>query len=136
MLDLRALLCEQLLYAVTLPRRVHFRKLTFVFVVDRLLDRTDGVEQGAVARLLSCRVDQRGFHRDEPLLNETADVTHHGFLFSADGATDGDVAGAALIILPIFDVEQVGIDGQLARGEVEREDLIWQREVVFDCVAL
>ena len=136
MFDLRMLFGEQLLHSVAFPCRICFRKLTLVFVINGFLDRADGVEQRTIARFLARGIHQRRLHRDEPLFDESADVAHHSFLSSANGAPDGGIAGAALIVLSVLDVEQVGIDRQLARGEVKGEDLIWQREIVFDRVAL
>ena len=68
---------------------------------------------------------------DETLLLQHVHVLFHGVLaVDADSRADGAVAGIALVGPAVLQVEEVGVDRQFSRAEMQGEDLIGQHEIM------
>ena len=97
-------------------------------VIHRLLDGTDGELQGAIPHLAGLGTHLGGFHVDELLVLQLPNVLGYGVGAHARVLTDLPDAGPALVGFPVLAEHQVGVDGQLAWGKPQGEDLIWQKK--------
>ena len=105
-------------------------------VIDSLLDRTDGVEQIAVALQAIPGGDCRVLCTDELSILQLAHILVDGVLTHLYCAADSLVAGPALVGTTVLTAEQIGVDCQRIGGETQQEYLIGQLEVVLDRITL
>ena len=100
------------------------------------MDRTDRIEQIAVAHQTCLCFYLRRFRVDQSLLFQLPNVlgnrvgTHAGIL------ADPPDTGPALMRFPVLTEHQVGVDRQLARGKPQREDRIGQKKIVAQRAAV
>ena len=114
---------------------VEFVQHFAVMVVDGFLDRSDGVAQTSVAELTVPRSDGGRLCSDEALLLQTLYMLRYRLFAQPNCIADGVVAGIALMSHSVLTAEQIGIDHNFSVAQAETENLIGQREVVFDRVA-
>ena len=93
---------------------IHLRHLLFVELIQRQLDRTDGVEQIAVALQTIPGGDACALRTDELSLLQFTHILADDIGAHPHCSADGFVAGPALIGTPAFTAEQVRVDGQRA----------------------
>ena len=118
---------ELFLFLCLDPLRLHA-------VAERFLHRAEGIEQGPVVLLAVLQRDGRGLRRDELLVAEALHTLPYGVLRELHRLADGRVARVALVRDAVLAAHQVAVDRDLSRRQVQREDLIRQREIVFDRV--
>ena len=82
------------------------------------------------------RDDGAGLGADEPLLLQTGHILPHGVFAQPHRPTDGVVAGMAPIGSAILAAQEVVVDGDLVRSEVEIEDFVGDEIVVLIRVTL
>ena len=104
----RECLCDSLTFSC----HIHLRHLLFVELIQRQLDRTDGVEQIAVALQSVSRGDGRSLCTDELPLLQPAHILAGSVGAYPHCSADGLVAGSALVGVSILTAEQIGVDGQ------------------------
>ena len=97
-------------------------------VVDSFLDGTDGELQGAVSHLAGLGTHLGWLYVDEAPLLQLANVLGHRVGAHAGVLANLPDAGPALMGFPVLAEDQVGVDGQLAWGQSQGEDLIWQKK--------
>ena len=84
--------------------------------------------QGAVSYLAGLGAHLGGFYIDEQLFLQLANVLGNRVGAHPGVLADLPDAGPALVGFPVLAEHQVGIDGQLAWGQSQREDLIGQKK--------
>ena len=119
---------------MTFSRRVHLRQLLVIELIQSQLDRTDGVEQIAVALQASLGGDCRTLCTDEPPLLQFTHILADGVGTHLYCVADGLVAGPALVRFPVLAAEQIRVDGQCAGRQAQQEYLVGQLEVVLDWI--
>ena len=112
---------------MTFSRRVHLRQLLVIELIQSQLDRTDGVEQIAVALQASLGGDGCVLCTDELPLLQLAHILADGVSAHPHCVSDSLVAGPALVGLPVFTAEQIGVDRQRTRRQAQQEYLVGQR---------
>ena len=122
----RECLCDSLTFSC----HIHLRHLLFVELIQRQLDRTDGVEQIAVALQTIPGGDACALRTDELSLLQFTHILADGIGAHPHCSADGFVAGPALIGTPAFTAEQVRVDSQRAGRQAQQEYLVGQLEVV------
>ncbi len=85
----------------------------------------------AVALLTGFCNDTGGFDLDKAFVCKLEDVLLNGVRTHTNCLTNSFIAGIALIRFAVFAVEQVRVDGDFARTQIETEDFIWQRKILF-----
>lgn len=120
------LLCER---AFTLS--IQLRELTFVQIVERGLHGNDPVAERAVVLEMLLRDDGGALRLDEQLLLQLADILANGVAAHAGRLGDLVRADDAVKRFAMLAIEQVGVDRERARREMELKDLHRQREKVF-----
>ena len=112
---------------MTFSRRVHLRQLLFVELIQSQLDRTDGVEQIAVALQASLGGDGCVLCTDELPLLQLAHILADGVGAHPHRSADSLVAGPALVGVSVLAAEQVRVDSQRTRRQAQQEYLVGQR---------
>ena len=105
-------------------------------VVDSFLDGPDGELQGAIPHLAGLGTHLGGFHVDELLVLQLPNVLGYGVGAHARVLTDLPDAGPALVRFPVLAEDQVGVDGQLAGSQSQREDLVGQKKITAQRAAV
>ena len=100
------------------------------------LDGQDPVEQISVPLHAAFGVDTGGLGGDERLFYQLANILSYRVLAHANRFADGLVAGPALVGLSVFPKEKIAVHRQLSGAQVQREDLIGQRKIVFSGISL
>ena len=85
----------------------------------------------AVALLTGLGDDAGGLDSDKSFVSKFKDVLLYCVRTHANCLSNCFVAGIALISFAVLAVEQVRIDGDFSRTQIETEDFVWQREIVF-----
>ena len=111
-------------------------KLSFQVVIHRLLDRTNGELQGAIPHLARFRAYLSGFYVDELPFFKLANVFGHRVGAHARVLANPPDAGPALMRFPVLAENQVGVDGQLAGSQSQREDLVGQKKITAQRAAV
>ena len=124
--------CECRCDSLALSCHVHLRQLLVVELIQCQLDRTDGVEQIAVALQSVSRGDGRSLCTDELPLLQPAHILAGSVGAYPHCSADGLVAGSALVGVSILTAEQIGVDGQRTGRQAQQEYLVGQLEVVLD----
>ena len=94
------------------------------------LDGPDRVAMAAVALLAGLGDDAGGFDSNKPFVCKLEDVLLDRVRTHANCLSNCFVAGIALISFAVLAVEQVRIDGDFSRTQIETEDIIWQRKIL------
>ena len=89
----------------------------------------------AVAFLTGFCDDAGGFDSDKSFVSKFKDVLLYCVRTHANCLPNCFVAGIALISFAVLAVEQVRIDSDFSRTQIETEDLIWQRKILFICLS-
>ena len=105
-------------------------------IINCVLNRADGVTQISIVGATVFCMDSGRFCEDELLSFKLPDVLGNSLFAHANRTSDGAVARIALESFPILAVHQVGVDSDFTEGQSERKDLIRQRKIIFDGVAL
>ena len=92
------------------------RPLTLVKIIDRVLDRRDGVTQVTVVGATISGVDSGRLDGDELLSLKVFNVLCNCVSAHVNSLTYALVAWVALVGLPVFAVHQIGIDSDLTEG--------------------
>lgn len=121
---------------LTVYLRFKVPELLLIAVLHRLLDRADGIAQGAVVLLSFLRDDGGRLGGDELLFNQSVDVLFHGVLAQSHRRADGLVARVALKGFPVFAVHQIRVHRDLACREIQTKNLVGQRKIMLYRVAL
>ena len=95
------------------------------------LDGLDRITVAAVALLTRFCDDAGGFDSDKSFVSKFKDVLLYCVRTHANCLSNCFVAGIALISFAVFAVEQVRVDGDFSRAQIETEDFIWQRKEFF-----
>ena len=105
------MLCDSL----TLSHRIHLRQLLFVELIERSLDRADGVQQTAVVLKAGLGKDRGVLCADESFVSEGADVLAHCVDAHPCRRTNRFIAGPALVGTPVCAAEQISVHRELTR---------------------
>ena len=111
-------------------------ELPLIKLVDGKLDRQDRVEQTSVLLAPVPRDDAGALCADEPAFLQLLHILPHGVVAHTHRLADGGVAGMALIGSAVFDAEQVTVDSDRAVRQAQLIDLIGQRKIILDRIAL
>ena len=84
----------------------------------------------AIALLTRFCDDAGGFDSDKSFVGKLEDVLLYRICTHANCLPNCFVAGIALISFAVLAVEQVRIDGDFSRTQIETEDIIWQRKIL------
>ena len=85
----------------------------------------------AIVLLTRLGDDASGFDSDKSFVSKFKDVLLYCVRTHTNCLTNSFVAGIALISIAVLAVEQVRIDGDFSGTQIETEDFVWQREIVF-----
>ena len=105
-------------------------------VVDGFLNGTNGELQGAIPHLARFRAYLSGFYVDELPFFKLANVFGHRVGAHARVLANPPDAGPALMRFPVLAEDQVGVDGQLAGSQSQREDLVGQKKITAQRAAV
>ena len=97
------------------------------------MNGADGIAVTAVALLTGFGDDAGGFDADESFFTKCGNIFLNGVNAHTNCTANGFIAGIVLISFAVFAVEQVGVDGDFSGRQVEKENHILQREIVFIC---
>ena len=104
--------------------------------LHRPLDGQDPVEQISIPLHAAFGDDAGGLSGDEGFFLQQTNILSDRVLAHAYRFADGLVAGPAPVGLSVFSEEQVAIHRQLSGAQVQGEDLIGQRKIVFSGISL
>ena len=99
-------------------------------------DREDRVEIVAFPLHPGLIVIATGFYGDESCFQKIADAFQGSVFGEASISSDGVVAGMAGVRFAIFDQQQISIDHERRRRELQQEDFVGKCEKVFTTVVL
>ena len=140
LLDFRPLSSVEILQFFQHFLAVHFLlkvcQLLLVTVLHRLLNRANGIEQGAVMLLSFLRDDGGRFGSDELLCDQSVDILFHRVLAQSHRVTYSLVARVALKGFPVLAEHQVSVYRDLACREIQTKDFVRQRKIIFHRIAL
>ena len=111
-------------------------QLALQVVVDGFLNGTNGELQGAIPHLARFRAYLSGFYVDELPFFKLANVFGHRVGAHARVLANPPDAGPALMRFPVLAEDQVGVDGQLAGSQSQREDLVGQKKITAQRAAV
>ena len=85
-------------------------QLLFVMIFHRFLNRSDGVEQIAVALLTILGSDGGRLGCNQPFLDQTIHVLFDGIVTHTNRFANGFVTWVTLKGVPIFTIHKIGVD--------------------------
>ena len=104
-------------------------QISLQLVIHRLLDRTDRIEQIAVAQQACLCFYLRGFRVDQSLLFQLSYVFCNRVSAHSCVLANLSDAGPALVGFSVLAENQVGVDRHLAGTQSQGEDLIGQKKI-------